>query len=392
MRFVLFSGESSYGILGQHIQHLSDALIELGHETFILDFVAGGTADVMREAIKEQIHGFFAFNGVGCDASVGDGSLFEALDSVYVTCLLDHPAYHWERLETNINKFVVMSLDQSHVRFVNRFFEEDHFSAVGFLPPGAKSDIDENAFQNWSEARDIEILFSGSLRTPSDRAWREYGENSLSALLDDAVDLALSQETLSFDDALDTAIKSLKYSLAPKHRKWLAMNTIIAHRFIESNRRFRLMETLHEAGVRLTVVGKGWEPYLERFTAFDFRGEGNAIETAQLMRRSRIVLNSSNNFIEGAHERVFAAQAAGAVVLSDISTYYLSEYQEDQSILFYRWNALQELPKRIREYQNAPERMARIAHEGWRHFAAHHSWVHRARKIAEVCQLITAVC
>ena len=392
MRFVLFCGESSYGALELHIQSLAEAPQQMGHEVFILDFVAGGTTEIIREAITQQIDGFFAFNAMGCDASVGDKSLFETLDSVYVTCLLDHPAYHWERLETDLNKFVVMSLDQSHVRFVNRFFAEDHFSAVGFLPPGATPQIDESDFADWHNTRDIEILFSGSLRTPTQRSWRDYGENSLSALLDDAVDLSLSQETLSFDDALDAAIKDLKYTLAPKHRKWLAMNTIIAHRFIETNRRFRLMQTLNEAEIPLTIVGGGWEEHAEQFRAFTYLGEGSAKETAELMKRSRMVLNSSNNFIEGAHERVFAAQASGAAVVSDISTFYLSEYQEGQDILFYRWNQLNELPKLIAAHQNASDQLSSIARNGWNHLRAHNTWTHRAQKIVEVCQLISAVC
>jgi hypothetical protein len=285
-----------------------------------------------------------------------------------------------------------MSLDHSHVRFVNRFFEENHFSAVGFLPPGATPQMEESDFTDWEKKRDIDFLFSGSLRTPTQRSWREYGDNSLSTLLDDAVDLSLSQETLSFDDALDTALKELKYTLAPRHRKWLAMNTIIAHRFIETNRRFRLMETLNEAGVPLTIVGSGWEQYEQQFSAFTFLGEGNAQETVELMKRTRMVLNSSNNFIEGAHERVFAAQAAGAAVISDISTFYLSEYQEGQNILFYRWNQLNELPDLMVAYQKAPGQLANIALNGWNHLRAHHSWTHRAQKIVEVCQLITAVC
>ena len=392
MRFVLINGESNYNALRNHIVELGSALEELGHEVFTLDFVTGGTKEVMREAIKAQIHGFVAFNAMACDAVVGDEPLFDALDTPYITCLVDHPAYHWESLDQRLKKYTVMALDHSHVRFLERFFDHDHFSAVGYLPTGATTTLSDTDFgESWLEERDISIFFSGSMRPTAQRAWREFGENTLTSLLDDAVDLALSEETLCFDDALDAALKEFSFALAPKHRKWLAMNTIVAHNYIETFRRQALMKTLSEAEVPVTIVGKGWEPVMNEYRSFKWLGEGNVTETASLMKRSRIVLNSNNNFTEGAHERVFAAQASGAAVLSDASTAYEAEYKDEKEILYYRWQRLNELPSKIEGILNAPEKLSQIAAGGWRIMRERHSWKARARKIVEISQIIAAV-
>src|SRR5690606_3562091 len=101
-------------------------------------------------------------------------------------------------------------------------------------------------------------------------------------------------------------------------------------------------------------------------------------ETLYHLRHTRISLNTNTNFVAGGHERVFAAQRAGAAVCTDTSRYYEDRYRDGGDIILYRWTRLSELPELIAGYLADPPRLARLALAGRATADRDHAWEQRA--------------
>src|SRR6202012_5203675 len=90
----------------------------------------------------------------------------------------------------------------------------------------------------------------------------------------------------------------------------------------------------------LHVCGAGWEPHLHRFKTVTYHGPVEMTRMVELMRQSRLVLNTNGNFGAGSHERPFSASLAGAATFSDFSRYYAEVSRAGQNMELFRWKAL----------------------------------------------------
>ncbi|TWB38548.1 glycosyltransferase family protein [Nitrospirillum pindoramense] len=389
MRIVLLKGQSQYGSLRLHIDQLAAAFAAMGHEAIVVDLAAPDGVARLNAALARPVQFFYALNSMGVDLRVGDRSLYDVADALFMTLHVDHPVHLWSRLETKMDRrFVVSFLDETHVKLARDCFPPDHFAALSLMPPGANTSIppvmpdERQLFQRWEADRDIPLLFTGTYRGMPQRGWRGAERNFVTTLFDDAADLALSQDTLALEDAIDQVLATRDTCLPPASRTQLIQKSREVYQYVEAYRRHQLLVTLNRAGVPLVVYGKGWED--RPFPAFDWRGEGSFEQTLGLLRRTRLVLNSNNNFVAGGHERVFAAQINGAAVLSDTSRYYDRHYADGRDMLFYRWTALDTLPARVEAALAGPAGLAAIARAGFHQAATHHTWDARARHIIDL--------
>jgi len=392
MRIVLYKGQSQYGSLRLHVDQLAGALARMGHEAIVVDLLESDWIARLTAAISRPVQFFYGFNGMASDLQSEGQSLYERLNAAYISLYVDHPVHLWPRLDIKFNRHIVSFLDRTHVELVRRYFPDDHFAAVSFMPPGANllRELEPEAFDRW-ESRSIPLLLTGTYRGEPGRAWRSWEQGFLTQLFDEAVERILAEDMLSVDAALDRVLYDWNMGLSLQVRRNLTLKAVEIHRYIEAYRRHQLLHVLKDAGVPITVYGKGWEPYLGTFRNIDWRGEGSFLETLDLLRQTRLVLNSNNNFVAGGHERVFAAQAAGAAVISDISAFYASEFQEGQDIHLYRWTRIQDVPDIITSALAEPARLARLARAGWERTKIHHSWDVRARHILGLYEAVNSL-
>jgi len=61
------------------------------------------------------------------------------------------------------------------------------------------------------------------------------------------------------------------------------------------------------------------------------------------MRRSKIVLNSCPSIKEGVHERLLAAYASGAAVITSASSFLKTEFPSAQFYSAYKWDSVNDL-------------------------------------------------
>src|SRR6202012_4744155 len=98
-------------------------------------------------------------------------------------------------------------------------------------------------------------------------------------------------------------------------------------------------------------------------------------EIRKLMARSRIVLNSTNKFPDGSHERIWYGMAEGAAVLTDASRYLERYFTHGRDILYLpRHGDLTEIAAEVTSLLAAPRRLDQLVEAARPVYAAHHTW------------------
>src|SRR5262249_21777817 len=142
--------------------------------------------------------------------------------------------------------------------------------------------------------RPIAVLWSGGFQKPQ-APWKDV-EGPARQLLQDALDLALSVEWMPPHEALDRVLTERGLDLMQPEIRSAREIAALVDIEVRVARRFAFLEAVAETGVPLTIVGAGWEGELHRFKNATFEGPVEMTRMVELMRRSRVVLNTNGNF------------------------------------------------------------------------------------------------
>lgn len=376
---ILLKGQSQYGALRLHVDQLAQALRNRGQQTVIFDH-SHHTMEHLVTALNAGCRAVISFNGIGLDLQVDDQPFYDAVGVPLATVIVDHPAHHHQRLQGAGQRVAVNVIDRSHLDWLTDVFGRDRFLLTGLLPPGGN--IEEAPADRSVEAfirqRDINLLFTGTYRGLPERPWAAFNSPFVRGILDLAADMCLAEDMMPVEQAMTQALESKDVQLSggTKPRFWLLASALTD--YIHALRRHQALCAVGESGLPLSLYGRSWDPFLEAYPHVAYGGEGNFEETLHLLKRTRICLNTNTNFVAGAHERVFAAQRAGAAVCTDASRYYEAAYEDGSDILLYRWTSLDEMPAMLATHLDDPERLAKVGLAGRAKADAEHSWEVRA--------------
>lgn len=384
MRFALIKGQSQYGSLRLHVDQLSQALAEIGHETVVVDMVADDRQAQLNTALMSMPECVFGFSGVGVDLRGDSGSLYDVMGAVYATLYVDNPVHHLARLQTPVRRNVAFFLDRSHLQFVNASPFARNFAQLGFLPPGANQlpeppDLSDEAFAR----RDIPLMFTGTYRGAPQAPWRQWPQSPARTVAEGVCERMVADARLPILDALRQVLKQLGAELTPQLFTDIAPLLSAPQFFAEAYHRDAVLHALGAAGLPLHIWGNGWEPLVERYGSFVYGGVGSFAETLQTLRRVRVVLNINNGFLAGGHERVFTAMCAGAAVFSDANRYYEEAFKEGREIVTFAWPKLANAPDQLAALVADPARAGQIARAGAIRAQAEHRWTERAQRLVK---------
>lgn len=379
---MLLNGHSQYGAITLHSDQLGAALLRLGHGVSMINLLESGSWDRFVAALAGQPDLCVSLNGVGSDSMYQGQSAFDHFKCAYASIHFDHPAYLLPRLETPIRRKAAFFVDNSHVAFLRFGSLGRDFADIGLLPAGAtQTGVPPDLTDGGYRCRDIDLLFTGTYRGEPPRRWRDEPASPGRDLMELIADQMAADATLPVLAALQLALKArFQADLTPDFFDSVRSSLHMPQLFAEAYHRNRVIEALGQAGTPMTLYGTGWDALTDRFPSFDYRGVGSVNETLALLGRSLLVLNINNGFVDGGHERVFTAMAAGAAVVSDANDYYRRQFADDE-IALYRWSKLDQLPDKIERLISQREKTVAMARAGFRKVRARHLWDHRAERI-----------
>lgn len=367
-KFVVFMG-ADIPILDYIAEQYRQALQALGHKVYIFDkhnFEA--SLESLLSYLKQGLDGAFVFNNACFQMRLQSGeSLWDLWHVPCYNVLVDHPMYYYDTLDHAPACGIVICADKYHTDYVKRFYPTVTKSV--FLPTAGECLKPYEALKPFTE-RSIDVLFIGSYKYHDDVSYDAFSKR---------LELELTSHPYkTFENAVTDCLEDQQSNLSGEDIKLL----IQQYRFIDVNTtalfRRKIIETLVNAGVCVTVYGNGWEALeISNHPNFIYKGLISPQEGIKLMEESKIVLNHMAWFKYGASERIFEAMLQGAVSLTDESEYLKAHFTDSENIKFFSLSHLDELPHIVHALLSDPHWSESITENGYRLAARSHTWMNR---------------
>ena len=124
-----------------------------------------------------------------------------------------------------------------------------------------------------------------------------------------------------------------------------------------------------------------WKPYLAPQTNVTVHPPVMFKEGLEILKRSKIILNSTPYFRDGSHERVFYGLASGCVAFTGESRYLHEQFDDGQGILFYQSMNRGDVNTRIDELLAHEKTREEMAAEGQQIVMQKHTWDQRVEDL-----------
>jgi hypothetical protein len=381
-------GQSQYGGTRLFADEAAAGFRSRGHQVEVLDL---GSSKAFQDDLAAAAGGppfdlVFSINILGNFRSVGGATMAQLFGCPHVVWHTDYVLGAWDRLKETPPDTVLLVVDPTHVQALAAAAGADRHRARFFPHPAVGAPVaDEPDVEAFMAARPIPVLWSGGFQGPL-RPWASASP-ATQTVMDGAVDLAMSVEWMPPHIALAQVFRSHGWDVMDPDKRQSLAGAWMIDAEVRSRRRHAFLMALADSGVELHICGQMWEPHLHLFKGATYHGIVEMTRMVELMRQSRVVLNTNGNFGAGSHERPFSASLAGAATFSDISRYYTAQFQPEENIVLFSWLDLPGAMEALTALSADPERCWRLARSAKRLTLDKHTWDHRVDDILEAAGL-----
>lgn len=258
---------------------------------------------------------------------IGDTRHLQDVPLALVQWLIDHPFNLEQKFTSDLlaqpgYRLVTVANDDSHLLRL-RWPSLQHFSVAHGVPRSAlveAAGIESSHCGRGDDARDIDVLFSGSIASDEDlNRLRALVPAALHQFCDDIVQLKLANPALTFTSAFDLEMPSPL--ICPDHWGLLAVVFRYTTAVLNRARRTTLLNSMR--GLRVTLLGTAsWTPHVEAARLagvnVDFVCDVPYRELHAYLARSKVcVAINPTQFTHAFSERLLLSLAAGCGTVSD---------------------------------------------------------------------------
>ena len=390
MRILIMKGQSQYGGTRLFADEATAAFRRQGHQVEVLDL--GGTdnggALVLAHRPEGPLDLVFTINIAGEFVDSLGRTIRDLFGAPHVVWHTDYIFSQAARLNGTPKSTAVLLVDPTQVEAVRSISGPDRFDHIDFFPHPAVGEPapDDATVAEFVERRPIAVLWSGGFQKP-ETLWAGV-TGPAREVFQDAFDLAMGVEWMPPHQALDTILASRGLDLTDPAHQAVREAASILDVEVRKARRFEFLKAVAKTGVPLHICGAGWETQLYRFKNATYEGPVEMTRMAQLMRQSRLVLNTNGNFGAGSHERPFSASLAGAATFSDFSRYYRQVFEPGANIELFYWQDLAGGMEALKALADDPARAFEYARAAKALTLAGHTW---DRQIGQILTAADAV-
>ena len=390
MRAVLLKGPSQYEGTRTFIDHAAAALAKRGYQAQVTDLmgVEAPMVPILEAAATGPAAMVFSINMLG-EARDGLGrTLSQIFGAPHVVWHVDYILSQEMRLEGTPADTALLMVDPTQVEALASIDGPGRFLNTGFCPHAAVGEaapVADDA-ESYARDRDVPILWCGTLQKLKATPWAD-ADPATRKVFDDAYDLALSVEWIPPHEAMDQVLASRGLDLT--NPAYAGARRAARHLDVQvrCTRRFEFVKALAKTGLPVRICGLGWDADLYRFKRAEYEGPVPMSRMSELMRQSRIVLNTNGNFGGGSHERPLSALLAGAAVFSDYSRFYGAAFEEGREISLFRWLDLKGGMAALADLASNAGKARDIAAAGQRRVLAEHTWDTRIEVVLQAAGL-----
>ena len=284
----------------------------------------------------------------------------------------DHPIWGKPHLEHNVPDFHVLAHDSTYVSFIKKYYKKD---AILFPPAGMQLE------EPMHEERVYDVTFIGTYGNYWEQLmWIRGQERQIRFLANRFLLIMKQNPNLTAEEAFAKALEHYHIKVTEEEfleDMYLVRRVIfcVMHYY-----RDRVMRAILDSGIRVDVFGDSWlDCPLCKYPNLICHPAVTIEENMLLWEQSKISLNVMSWHKGGFTERMAGIMLAGAVLATDDTFYLKGRYDENDMIIF-RLEQLEELPRQIKRLLADDARRARVAESGRKKTEAEHTWDRRAEQ------------
>ncbi len=378
-RICLISNYNLYESKRHFALKFAEALERKGVETLLID---AGETTIDLETIK-RIHNFkptltSSFN-----------TILPLSDNHYLWDELRIP--HWSILVDPI--IYNMGLAQSPYAIVSCVDNADCLqlsnssdSRVFFFPHAVERALNGIG----EEQKPYDVVFFGScydfegLR----ESWQERHDPEINKMLDEAIEIVLSDTSTSVAEAL---VKAWNRSLlSPTGIDFFTLFYYVDY-YTRGKDRVELIKAIKDVPVHvfgetsqeMDVNRHGWEHYLGHCKNVRLHPSVPFTESLKILKKSKVALNSMPFFKQGTHERIFTALGSGALPVTAGNIFWLDHFVNDEDIALYAPGKWEQANEQVQRYLADENLRLEVVAKGSGKVLQEHTWDQRAERALE---------
>lgn len=368
---------------------IAEAMEKLGHETFIYDLSRPWeSTEKFFRFFEEDNTALINFNFHGMSGEEyfldeNDTMMWEALRIPSYNIVVDHPMYYHHFLEKVPKNYCHISIDRNHEAYMRRFFPE---IKNGPYLPLAGTQLYPNKTNVPIAYRKYDVTMVGNYCRPS--TFDKYItriDDEYTAFYRGMIEELLSDSYRTVEEVAEAHLRAELGEVPEEElKKTMAALTFI-DLYVRYTFRGRAVQELVDAGVKVHVFGDGWELLECRHPEnLMIMNSLNSEGCLKKLCQTKLSLNVMPWFKDGAHDRIFNTMLNGALCLTDSSVYLDEILHDGTDCMIYSLAQLEKLPEIAKGLLEDPDRMQRIADNGYEMAKAGHTWAHRANLLHDL--------
>lgn len=375
MLILIIKGQSQYDGTRTFVDLAADAMKRAGHTVVVEDLTLAPSLQVrlLELAIEVRPDLVFTINILGEYRSPNGQTLSRIFGAPHVLWHTDYALKHHLRLEGTAAETPMLMVDPTQIEGVQSIYGADRHPNLTFFPhpaacEPAPDDIDLDAYA----ARPIPLLWSGTCHRP-EVPWAGAPANARK-VFETALAEALAIEWAPPHEVFDRVLADSGMDLADPANQGARVACHHIDTVVRTTRRFEFVKALAKTRLPIVICGDNWKDQLYRFKNVTYLGPQPMPKVVELMRQSRVVLNTNGNFGAGSHERPFTILLSGALPFTDVSRYYEQIFEEGRDIAMFRWMDLPAGLARLRDLIDHPDLAFPMIQRGKAKAMTDHTW------------------
>lgn len=365
---VLMPTQSQYGVMHHFTRKIYEALLRLGYDCRLLE-----GEDRISVLCKDPPDLTIAMNGELKVSS--EISLCDLIERPHLAILID-PSYRFFSLLQS--PYMIIACND---RYSCEVLNQLNFQNTLFIPHAVERDL--SAEYDQEPIYDVFMLATFIDFEARRSTWPKLFPETIVTAMEHAVEITLSDPGTSF-------VLAFHHSFNEVLRKGKIIDPVQVdfvrifeqlEMYIRGKDRADLVASIHDAQVHViesTLGGASWKSYLGGdHPNIVFHEPVTYEENLEILKKTKIVLNSSPHIKEGAHERIFNGLLCGALPITNENIYMRERFQDGENILFYRHKEMDKVNGHINEYLADEAKRRLVVANGREIVLKGHTWDHR---------------
>lgn len=361
--YVVFRGdETCFGVLEDFALSLTKELKRLGKPVLLLE-----NGKMNYDYL--QNHMFKAIIGFQSNAFCVE--YFQKLSGKKINYWTDNPIFYKYHFEKYPKDCYILCQDVNYAKYI-----KNEFGLVNAMHMPLGGHVQEDVM---NEERPYDIIFIAKYFMINRDGWNDNEKNFY--------DYMCANPQLTFYEGIQAWMKEKGISYKKEEISDILTDLKPICQQVINFYRKKIIDTILEAGIQLHVYGHTWAEYHSPWEENLVRHpEVSVAESLREWQKAKIGLNIMSWHKAGMTERVANIMMAGAVCLSDETSYLREYFSDGEEIVLFSLEKIDEVPRMISNLLKE-SRWKKIAQAGKKSAELNYSWEKKAQELVKLVEL-----